>query len=108
MKIFTIIMTALLTMASAVSGSAGMPETIQREIYADCGAILEEPTENVVITMQNGNQFSFENSDGDWMKGDLVSVIFDSNETEEVFDDIIISYRYSGWISENEQKTWIK
>lgn len=108
MNISTILMTAFLAMLSAVSGSTEQPETIQKEIYADCGAILEEPNENVIITMQNGNQFSFENSEGDWMTGDLVSVIFDNNGTEEVFDDIIISCRYSGWISENEQKTWIK
>lgn len=108
MNISTILMTAFLTMLSAVSGSTEQPETIQKEIYADCGAILEEPNENVIITMQNGNQFSFENSEGDWMTGDLVSVIFDSNGTEEVFDDIIISCRYSGYISENEQKAWIK
>lgn len=108
MNISSILMTAFLTMLSAVSGSTEQPDAIQKEIYADCGAILEDPTDTVIITMQNGNQFSFENFDGDWMTGDLVSVIFDSNGTEEVFDDIIISCRYSGYISENEQKTWIK
>lgn len=82
------------------------PET--PEIYADCGVILQQPGSDVIVTLQNGHMFSFENEDHDWMIGDLVSIVFENNGTPEITDDTIISYRYSGWISESEQESWIK
>ena len=76
-------------------------------LYADCGVIMDEPDEDVVVTMKNGNMFAFGNVDGDWQVGDIVSILFDDNGTEIVYDDIIISYRYSGWISDSELQNWI-
>ena len=77
--------------------------------YPDCGAILEEPTDIVTITMQNGNRFWFWNDDGDWARGDLVAVLFYDNGTAIVHDDVIIGQpKYAGWISDREMKTWIK
>lgn len=76
--------------------------------YSDCGVIMQEPKSEIAITMQNGNVFSFEDSDGDWQKGDIVSVIFYDKGTKEVSDDVILKIRYSGWISDNELKFWVK
>lgn len=109
MSIIGVVFGVMLASAASFTGNAGeIPKEPTAQLYADCGAILEEPGKDVIITMQNGNQFSFENVDGDWMKGDLVSAIFDDNGTENVEDDEIISYQFSGWITENEQKNWIK
>ena len=80
-------------------------------LYADCGVIMDDPGkigDDVIVTMQNGNMFAFENEDGDWCIGNLVSILFDNNGTDIVYDDIIISYRYSGWISETEMENWVK
>lgn len=92
----------------AISGIACGQDNLIKNHYADCGIIMQDPDENVVITMQNGHMFSFENLDGDWNKGDIVSVIFDDNGTEKIFDDIIVSYKYSGWISDAEMQDWVK
>ena len=115
MNIIGLITAAILSAATMITGSTTeFPKDPTENIYADCGLIMEEPEEieesfyKVTITMQNGNSFSFISEDGDWSRGDLVSAMFDSNGTENVIDDEIISCRYSGWISENEQKTWIK
>ena len=80
-------------------------------LYPDTGLIMDDPGtigDGVLVTMQNGNVFAFENQDGDWNIGNLVSILFDDNGTEIVYDDIIISYRYAGWISETEMQNWIK
>lgn len=80
-------------------------------LYADCGVIMDDPGivgDTVTVTMQNGNMFAFENQDGDWNYGDLVSILFDNNGTEKVYDDIILDYKYAGWISETEIENWIK
>ena len=83
-------------------------ETGNSNIYADCGLIMDEPTEIVQVTFQNGNVFAIENTDGDWILGDLMTIIFDDNGTMEIYDDTIISYKYSGWISKSEIENWIK
>ena len=115
MNILGFITAAILSAAAAITGSTTeIPKDPMENIYADCGLIMEEPEKNeegfyeVTITMQNGNMFIFTSEDGDWIQGDLVAAIFDSKGTENVRDDEIISCRYSGWISESEQKTWIK
>ena len=77
-------------------------------IYADCGVILEKPGDTVAVTFQNGNVFEFFNNDHDWFIGDLVTVTFYDNGTEEVKDDVILKVRYSGWIEGEELATWIK
>ena len=76
--------------------------------YSDCGCILTEPKEIVEVTFQNGHVFAFENKDGDWMQGDLVTITFNNNGTPVITDDIILNYKYSGWISKSEMKIWIK
>lgn len=34
----------------------------------------------------------------DWCVGDLVAAIMDDNNTPIIYDDLIVSYLYSGWI----------
>lgn len=115
MNIIGLITAVILSAAATITGSATeIPKDPAENLYADCGLIMEEPEEieesfyKITITMQSGNMFSFISEDGDWSQGDLASAIFDSKGTENVKDDEIISCRYSGYISENEQKTWIK
>lgn len=76
--------------------------------YADCGVITEEPADVVVVTMQSGNQFAFENEDRDWFVGDIVTLVFNDKGTDEVYDDEIVDCRYSGWVSDEEIKSWVK
>jgi len=80
--------------------------------YADCGVIMDDPGklgDDVIVTMQNGHMFAFENEDGDWCIGDLVSIMFDDNGTLDITDDIILDHpRYSGWISAEEMQQWVK
>ena len=82
-------------------------------IYADCGLILDEIQESpegylITITMQNGNKFAFVSEDGDLETGEIISAVFKDNGTDEVSDDEIISYRYSGWVSDDEMEIWVK
>ncbi len=115
MNIIGIITAAFLTAMSAATGNAveNQPEKLTG-YYADCGLIMDairETPENsyeITITVQNGNMFSFISEDGDWNRGEIVSAIFYDNGTPEVTDDEIISCRYSGWISADEMRSWIK
>ena len=107
----TLLIIAALLVPHVVNARAKIDITdYEGNIYADCGLIMKKPSKKgrVVITMQNGNQFAFTDKDEDWMVGDLVAVVFDDNGTEKVYDDIILSTRYCGWISKKEMKRWIK
>lgn len=96
------------------------PQTVYVEVepegrYANCGVILKDEDiaevpegYQITITMQNGNRFTFISEDGDLCKGEIIAAIFDDNGTQEVYDDSIISFRYGGWVSDEELQNWIK
>ena len=118
MTITGLITTAIMTALTACMNPTAneMLPNEKTEIYADCGAILEEADVEkireefyqITFTMQNGNRFAFYAEDGDWMVGDLVSAVFDDRGTPAVTDDEILSVRYSGHISDEEIQNWIK
>ena len=113
MKIFTSILMVITLLVSCfgLKREAEKPVSEIENLYADVGVIMDDPGkigDDVIITMQNGNMFAFENDDGDCNIGNLVSVLLDNNGTENVYDDIIVDYIYAGWISESEMKIWIK
>lgn len=50
----------------------------------------------VICADYNGNTWAFTGCD-DWQDGDIVSAIMSDNETpDNIYDDVIISARYSG------------
>ena len=59
---------------------------------------IDEENNIITVTCGNGNMFSFYNTDGDWMLGDLCSLIMYDNGTEIVHDDKVVSVRYGGYI----------
>ena len=48
----------------------------------------------------NDNEWAYISEDGDWLKGDIASLIMCDNGTEDIEDDIIIYARYSGYSEE--------
>lgn len=61
--------------------------------------VVTEINENeIVVTDFNGNDWVFENTNEDWCIGDYCSMIMSDNATEIIFDDEIISCRYSGYL----------
>lgn len=85
-----------------------MAKPKENNLYPDVGLVTEISGDTVKILMQNGNVFRFTADDGDWFEGDLVAVIMDDNGTEEIEDDKIIQVKYSGWITDEDAKTWVK
>ena len=67
-------------------------------VYPETAVITDIQSETVTVTCANGNEFQFEDEDGDWFYGDIVSMKMYSNGTEIVTDDIILDVRYGGFI----------
>lgn len=68
-------------------------------IVSDVYEIETETEKEYQITIEdfNGNEWVFISEDGDWVEGDIASVIMSDNRTEEIEDDQIIDVKYSGW-----------
>lgn len=66
-------------------------------VYADTMVVVETTDEWVTCVDYNGNEWAFENSAGDWAVGDFASVMMYDNDTDFIYDDEIISAKYSGW-----------
>lgn len=58
-------------------------------------AEINNETDTVICIDSNGNKWAFEGVE-DWMIGDYCSMIMNDNSTEIIYDDIIVSTRYSG------------
>ena len=61
-----------------------------------------ETEKKCLLTLEdfNGDAWSYISEDGDWLEGDIVSLIMCDNGTENIEDDIIIYIRYSGYSEE--------
>lgn len=57
----------------------------------------------ITVTNANGLQYQFYGID-DWIEGDVASLIMNDKGTEIVYDDEIVSARYSGILTMFEQK----
>lgn len=67
------------------------------EIYPTTFVIVKV-TNNIVIAEDfNENLWAWEGAE-DWMEGDIASAIMNDNGTPEIFDDEIVTVRYSGYI----------
>lgn len=71
---------------------------IQRAEYP-LTTVVTEVSETEVSAMDfNGNIWNFPNEAEDWMVGDVCAMIMDNNGTSDIYDDTIVSTRYSGWL----------
>lgn len=79
-------------------------------LYPEVGVIMQTPdNDTITFTCQNGNMFSFYCDCDEWQVGDIVTCIMYDNNTDIVYDDIIINHpQYAGYIDDNALKTWIK
>ena len=68
------------------------------ETYANTGRVMaiSVGTDTVIVEDFSGNLWAFYGAE-DWMDGDCVSLVMCDAGTEEIYDDEILSVRYSGW-----------
>ena len=65
-------------------------------IYPETAVIIEINDETIIAYSANGNRFTIHASPEDWFPGDLVSLVMYDNNTDIVYDDVILQIRYSG------------
>lgn len=90
------IITAL-TSLSLLTGAAGVPKYSLKEIYPKTMQVTYINSRSDTMTLLDGNDFSWDiKGVEDWVVGDICSCIMYNNNTEEIFDDVILDVKYSG------------
>jgi hypothetical protein len=80
----------------------GVSANAECDLYADTWVVYEVDYETDTVWCMDfvGNVWSFSECE-DWAVGDLCSVLLNTNGTEVVRDDSIVSVTYGGWVDGN-------
>ena len=96
-------MKAIITIAMLIAALFSTKEKnaniLKYGIYADasrCIAIetIDKGIERVSVQTSGGMVYAFDTDAGDYETGDDITLIFCDMETQDVYDDIIVSARY--------------
>lgn len=81
-----------------VQYEAGTNDIMSR-VYPLCSIVIEvNHTENyIAIEDFTGNVWEWEGVE-DWHEGDIAAMIMHDNNTEIIYDDIIMDIAYNGWV----------
>lgn len=92
MKKTIVIITATMLLLSLVSAASA-------ELYPTTAMVCRVDRESDLVYCKecNGNIWAFFGVE-DWEEGDLVSMIMDDNDTELIYDDMILQVRYGGYV----------
>lgn len=76
----------------------GFARPARSGLYATTAKVIAVDYETDTITVEDGGgrAWAFYGAE-DWYAGDCASLVMDDAGTPEVYDDIIVSARYSGW-----------
>ena len=90
MGILITLLLSLITSGQLKANGRLYPETaIVREV--------DDKADEVTVECFNGNQFVFKGTD-DWDTNDICSMLMYDNGTPIVYDDEILSVKYSGYV----------
>lgn len=71
---------------------------IENQLYAKVAIVtnVDYASDIVILEDATGNLWTLNECD-DWQKGDCVALILNTNNTEKIYDDYIVSARYSSF-----------
>lgn len=98
-KIFAVVALVLVLFALSCPVKASDPPFSGKNLYPMTTVLVDINDECKLITCKdfNGNEWCFTDLEGDWVVGDIVSMIMYDRGTPIIYDDEIVSVRYDGW-----------
>lgn len=108
-KMLTVLITALMLTSctnTTKANSKTETETVEVKQYPSVTVVIDVNYEDNVVAIQDavGYIYVFTGTE-DWEVGDACAVIFSNNGTEKIYDDEIVSVRYSSF--ELKGKEWL-
>lgn len=96
-KIIVSLSIATIAIGQTAAAAPAVPE-LTKNYYPDTMIVSDLDYEKDLVTLADatGNIWTFAGCE-DWMIGDLAALIMDDMGTENIFDDQIVSIKYSGY-----------
>ena len=93
-----LVLALLMVLLLFITGFAQAKADARRNLYAKVAVVssIDEAQDIVVCEDTAGLLWAFRGIE-DWQVGDCIGLLMDSQGTETVFDDTIVSARYSAW-----------
>lgn len=89
-----------ITAAVSFAGTSYTGEPASKNYYAMTAVVSNLDYARDTVTVKNATGFTWVFSGTeDWDIGDVASLVMNDNGTQIIFDDEIVSVRYSGYIS---------
>lgn len=100
MKKILVIPTIIIATTIAFIAGKATVNNDEAHLYALSTVVTSTNGNEVIVRDFSGNLWKFTDDDSnDWTVNDICSIIMNDNGTEEnIFDDVIMSVRYSGYI----------
>ena len=100
-----ILIAAAIIAASTMAAQASEYQPDVSGIYPMTATVAEIDQVNDLVTFEDASGFLWGiYGSEDWSVGDVASLLMYGNGTEEIFDDMILAARYSGYIRPDFQE----
>lgn len=93
------IKTTILIVTLFTSMSLNVHAKEQSNLYAITTVVIDYQDGILYCEDFNGMVWTIECEQEDWMIGDICSMVMDNNDTDIIYDDIIVTYKYDGFVS---------
>lgn len=99
--ILLVVMVCGMCIGSGMSAKANETSWKTSNLYALTTVIVEINDDCKLVTCKdfNGNLWRFTTCEGDWIIGDIVSMVMYDRNTPIIYDDEIVSVKYNGWFN---------
>ena len=92
----TIILTTALFTLMSLNVLAKEPSN---QLYAMTTVVTDYQDGTLYCEDFNGMVWTIECDQEDWMIGDICAMVMDNNGTDVIYDDVIVTYKYDGFVS---------
>lgn len=110
LSLLSFVMSFLVSVSTVLGVEIGnLSDKANPHEYPECGLIIniDEEEDLVEFQTQFGDVYSFYGVN-DYYVGDLVAVIMHDSGTLEIYDDVVVSTNYVGWVDDEEIENWVK
>ena len=97
-KLKTALLTTLALASIAGAFLIGKSQPNTTHLYPKSTMVTDTEGDKITVVDFNGHYWTFTDTEETWLKGDICSLIMDDNNTEEIYDDIIVKAQYSGFV----------
>ena len=104
--VLSLISAGIIATLNPISASEITPNVTQdvTNLYPTCGVVTEVNSTEMTFADFSGNLWTVLDPQ-DYAEGDRIAAIMDDNGTPIIYDDIVVSTKYCGWVYQGQDMT---